>query len=203
MSRKGFTLIELLIVVAIIAILAAIAVPNFLEAQTRAKVSRGLADMRSIATALESYKVDTNRYPPDRQFYQQGGGGGLTGQFAEACLGRCTTPIAYMTSIPSNVFIYRGGWYDGDPKWYGYKSEDSWRTIVLPGIQANPIAQTSKLWTLISAGPDQWPNWGEYAMFGEKLLNTIAEYPGGGGPGCIYDPTNGTISAGDIVRTGP
>src|SRR5690242_2638558 len=62
---SGFTLIELLIVVAIIAILAAIAVPNFLEAQTRSKVSRVKADERSIATAIESYAVDTNHYPFD------------------------------------------------------------------------------------------------------------------------------------------
>lgn len=73
-KRTGFTLIELLIVVAIIAILAAIAVPNFLEAQTRAKVSRGKMDMRAISTALESYKIDTNNYPPDYQYYQYGGG---------------------------------------------------------------------------------------------------------------------------------
>ena len=65
--KKGFTLIELLIVVAIIAILAAIAVPNFLEAQVRAKISRGKADMRSIATALETYKMDHNKYPVDGQ----------------------------------------------------------------------------------------------------------------------------------------
>jgi prepilin-type N-terminal cleavage/methylation domain-containing protein len=61
--RKGFTLIELLIVVAIIAILAAIAVPNFLEAQIRSKVSRVRSDQRSMATALASYYVDNNGYP--------------------------------------------------------------------------------------------------------------------------------------------
>src|SRR5689334_5457792 len=60
---KAFTLIELLIVVAIIAILAAIAVPNFLEAQVRSKVSRVKADQRSLATAVESYYVDNNSYP--------------------------------------------------------------------------------------------------------------------------------------------
>src|SRR6059058_569753 len=64
--KKGFTLIELLIVVAIIAILAAIAVPNFLEAQTRAKVSRVRADARTVATAIESYAVDNNKYPIPR-----------------------------------------------------------------------------------------------------------------------------------------
>src|SRR6186713_1738012 len=59
----AFTLIELLIVVAIIAILAAIAVPNFLEAQTRAKVSRVRNDLRALATGIESYRVDNNSYP--------------------------------------------------------------------------------------------------------------------------------------------
>src|SRR6187401_1687051 len=59
----AFTLIELLIVVAIIAILAAIAVPNFLEAQVRAKVSRVRNDQRSLATGIETYFVDNNTYP--------------------------------------------------------------------------------------------------------------------------------------------
>ncbi len=64
MRRYGFTLIELLIVVAIIGILAAIAVPNFLNAQVRAKIAKAESEMHSIITALESYRIDNNIYPP-------------------------------------------------------------------------------------------------------------------------------------------
>jgi general secretion pathway protein G len=62
-SEKGFTLIELLIVVAIIGIIAAIAIPNLLNAIDRGKQKRTMADMRSLGTAVESYAVDNNVYP--------------------------------------------------------------------------------------------------------------------------------------------
>src|SRR3989337_1098345 len=65
---RGFTLMELLIVVAIIAILAAIAVPNFLEAQARSKVTRAMSDMRTVDVAMKSYRIDGNRYPTDPVF---------------------------------------------------------------------------------------------------------------------------------------
>ncbi len=63
-NSKGFTLIELLIVVAIIGIIVAIAIPNLLNAIQRAKQRRTMGDIRSIATAVEAYAVDLNRYPP-------------------------------------------------------------------------------------------------------------------------------------------
>ena len=62
-SQKGFTLIELLIVVAIIGIIAAIAIPNLLNAIDRGKQKRTMADIRSLGTAVESYAVDNNFYP--------------------------------------------------------------------------------------------------------------------------------------------
>jgi type II secretion system protein G len=61
-KQKGFTLIELLIVVAIIGILAAIAIPNLLNAMGRARQKRTMADMRTIATAWEARATDLNKY---------------------------------------------------------------------------------------------------------------------------------------------
>ena len=88
--QKGFTLIELLIVVAIIAILAAIAVPNFMEAQTRAKVSRAKNDLRTDAVALESYYVDENAYPSPRT---------RDGPFFFRNIFELTTPVPYLASV--------------------------------------------------------------------------------------------------------
>ncbi|HPO10591.1 MAG TPA: prepilin-type N-terminal cleavage/methylation domain-containing protein, partial [bacterium] len=98
-KQPGFTLIELLIVVAIIGILAAIAVPNFINAQTKAKLSRVYGDLKSLSSALEMYRLDNNTYP---------GGANWTGTkwWAKHTYRYhiLTTPVAYIASIPIDPF---------------------------------------------------------------------------------------------------
>lgn len=171
----AFTLIELLIAVAIIGILAAIAVPNFLEAQTRAKVSRAMADMRAIVTALEAYRVDTNHYPED---------------YAAAIpqdygLGRLTSPVAYITNVPLDPF----GGYVTDP---GGDHVTSFTLGTAPDDQ--PIR-----FALTSVGPDREDS--SVPLFDYPgYSDEIWENPTSGFDYVRYDPTNGTVSRGDIYR---
>ena len=60
-NREGFTLVEIMIVVAIIALLAAIAVPNFLRARKRSQATRILEDLRLIDSAQDQYAIETNK----------------------------------------------------------------------------------------------------------------------------------------------
>ncbi|HUT25263.1 MAG TPA: prepilin-type N-terminal cleavage/methylation domain-containing protein [Sumerlaeia bacterium] len=189
-KRRGFTLIELLIVVAIIAILAAIAVPNFLEAQVRSKVSRVTSDLRALATAIEAYRIDNNAYMP----YS------LWGQHTDSpYLNALSTPVAYITSSASMKDPF---WGQGDrtvdntePR-YGYVK--AWPDQAGGGAPVlHRLAQegiddgympSSVQWFLVSLGPD-------------KIQNADT----GGTPHMflLYDPTNGTRSGGDIYRWGP
>lgn len=199
MLNRAFTLIELLIVVAIIAILAAIAVPNFLEAQTRAKVSRAKADMRSMATAAETYQLDYNKYPIDsnpppatqQQKYTRDSWGttsvndyasiyGKYGGLKYDALFRLTSPISYMSSLPqANPFgIYAA--YNAGDFWEGYTYRG---TSVMERIAASvyPIEWVGKnlAYAFDSTGPS-------------KRLRTTE------GRILVYDPTNGTLSYGGI-----
>lgn len=65
-SRKGFTLVEIMIVVAIIALLAAIAVPNFLRARKRSQATRILEDLRLIDAATDQYAIEYNLKTDDQ-----------------------------------------------------------------------------------------------------------------------------------------
>jgi type II secretion system protein G len=188
--RRAFTLIELLIVVAIIAILAAIAVPNFLEAQTRAKVSRAKSDLRTSAIALEAYYVDNNAYP-----------------LAERAISVLTTPISYLTNaagrdpfgvgralppFPPDVYVYTNF------------TESRWLTT-LPALGVAPADQQRILelrWFNASRGPDTIAGVEDRnAGFAITPVSLATFFNGLLTGNALYDPTNGTISPGDIILT--
>lgn len=64
-SEKGFTLIELLIVVAIIGILAAVAIPQFASYRAKAYNSAASSDVKNLKTGMEAYMADNQEYPKD------------------------------------------------------------------------------------------------------------------------------------------
>jgi type II secretion system protein G len=182
--KNGFTLIELLIVVAIIGILAAIAVPNFLNAQMRARVSRAVADERNLATALESYKIDNNHYPPA----SLADGNTRTSVFARWA--RLTTPVSYMASVPDDPFFVRAedgvipeAW--GGPVYEYFERE----TSVLKSAQWGPSGQErNALYFIKSFGPDKTNSAATMQGFYTHIQ---------------YETSNGMNSNGDIVRYGP
>jgi len=189
----AFTLIELLIVVAIIGILAAIAVPNFLNAQIRAKVARVKGDFQAVATAIESYFIDYGDYP-------------LNDGKNNVLPVELTTPVAYLPSArlrdPFSVNKEHPQWGDLT-NFYTYtrivtsaeasRHAANGRIPPIEGIDApgmNPGARKKYgHWRLVSKGPD-----GEYM----QREDNVAPF---GGIDVPYDPSNGTTSWGNILRT--
>ena len=185
-AGRGFTLIELLIVIAIISILALIAVPNFLEAQTRAKVSRTLADMRAVATALEAYAVDWGSYPRGRPE----GKSMPNYRPVSRRMVPITTPVGYITQLPADPFPALSG-NNGDYALREIDTYDYYDTMSDEEEDGRkPNSTRGAVWRLAGAGPDLWASFGMYYVT-----------PGSRGRhGVDYDPTNGTLSNGDIVR---
>jgi prepilin-type N-terminal cleavage/methylation domain-containing protein len=189
MKNKGFTLIELLIVIAIILILIAIALPNFLEAQIRAKVARLKGDVRTMVIAAESYQVDMGQYPAPSPEFFLGNPDWLYRQ------NRITTPIAYITALPEDIFR--------SPHSHNMKSlmdfEVNGEGDPYGGIPSvwftqdpnTPLVRSTLLVYIRSWGPDQLEE--GMTTQGWSTLNAA------------YSPTNGTMSRGDLwgVLPGP
>jgi len=198
-NPSAFTLIELLVVVAIIAILAAIATVNFLGAQTRSKVARVVADMRTLAGGVEAYTVD-HGLPPldwnvgrgDPQYPEMEADtsgilhpGRANGSGVGAGL---TTPIAYVTNCwMDDPFSTRSNRFDERKYTYNWFGPNPNR-----GVEPNPeyVFQEYDVhygfWRLLSIGPD-----GSFFNGGQGLFQASI----------VYDPTNGTASNGNILRS--
>lgn len=199
---SGFTLIELLIVVAIIGILAAIAVPNFLNAQSRAKIAHVQSDFKALSTSMEMYQMDNNMYPPPFK------------------LSALTSPIAYMSSVPQDVFPpsydFGSGGGQGEAgagvTWYRY----------IYGTENEDIGGSAGLKTAHCA--DYWAYFPPFLLRSEATSRANSEgcnttwliksfgpnvntnsLCGTNGDDCTfrYDPSNGLVSIGDIAVFGP
>ncbi|RJP28436.1 MAG: prepilin-type N-terminal cleavage/methylation domain-containing protein [Candidatus Omnitrophota bacterium] len=144
LQKRAFTLIELLIVVAIIGILAAIAVPNFINAQLKAKISRVAAEERSIASGYLMYRLDNNKYPPH-----------IDGDPAQHRF--VTTPVAYLSTSVWDIFADPNrknewpwecctvGQYHCEPAYFAFQQNSS-----------DPIrSDRNAAYFVLSYGPDQ------------------------------------------------
>jgi len=202
--HHSFTLIELLIVVAIIAILAAIAIPNFLDAQIRGKFARAVSDMRTLATAVEAYAVDNNDYPPNN--YVDWWGTPI----------QVTTPVAYLTSgrLKDPFALHKRvqrqnpppGSRSDDAELYGYhrictleEFTKLYHTPWEPPVEAvdDPAYNEGAFelygkWKQFSVGPDR-EFLDESKSLAENLAYKLFDVQ--------YDPTNGSVSFGNIDRT--
>lgn len=188
--RRAFTLLELLIVVAIIAILAAIAIPNLLEAQVRSKVARVKSDHRTLAVALDLYFIDNRSYPRDHDNLTPESADRWSWGPAENQVGfyYLTTPIAYVSSLTRDPFSTTREMLSQSVKYIA-------PFYHLASGSDNPIYGMNRVqaYLLVSLGPDNrdntwrqdyWPSEGQEVGMGH------------------YDPTNGTRSDGDLYRFG-
>ncbi len=177
-NRHAFTLIELLIVVTIIGILAAIAVPNFMNAQVRAKLSACYSDMRALGTAIEMYRLDNTGHPP-YPVLPEGGPNWLYRQV------RLSTPIAYIGSIPVDPFFIGYGnntnvsGHDYEGVFDYVARNDFWGGGLYWGLEPGAIAENAA-YHVHSPGPD--------------LVSADTPWTGE----TVYAGSNGLKSAGDV-----
>lgn len=196
----AFTLIELLIVVTILIILVLVALPNFMEAQQRSRLSRVRADHNALSLALEAYRTDHAAYPSANN------NGSL------AWLKWITTPVAYIAHAHmEDPFTGKNAIRDS-PDWnlsyptyrfygfndQGYVNADSMTGAIIQVYEPSGPLKV-RFYMLFSHGPDRVRTSDEYGhtfIDDMNLLNPprIRHF--------LYDPTNGTSSKGEILCKG-
>lgn len=187
---KGFTIVELLIVIAIISIITAIAVPNFMSANIRAKVSGAKSEMGSIAITLEDYKIDKGVYPlqtdsgldPD----EIADAGSSIGASTVAGLGKLIYPT---TSDTIEVYLSK---IPGDP--FNNKGEEDWNgTTGAHNHHYSYFTSGDQCWALMSWGPDRNSQVESYTE-AKNAVNNGTD---------LYNQDEGITSGGDIIIIGP
>ena len=211
---SGFTLVELLIVMAIIGVLTAIAVPNYQEALTRSKVAKFQGDAKACETAIESYYADHSFYAFSEGYpvkstcgNQTGTGSNDTSNPGIGYLPRClTTPAAYLGKLPNDPFrnLEDVGQCYPERRTYLYSADSEnlirfrmyYVSITYAYAQGQTTVSnqrpTNAVWMVSSTGPDGHRDQGP----------TSGGFPHSSYP-TPYDPTNGINSMGDLFYFGP
>ncbi len=206
---RGFTLIELLIVIAIILILIAIALPNFLEAQIRARLTSARGCLHTYRTANEAYFSDFGIHAPDVDGGERESStnfpwinlwqlnrGVSCGNLGELCTFiMLTTPIKYINDLCYDPFLEQRN----DPNVGKSYSLPEYTTYLSGGRLRKEWGNTFGLrYMILSRGADLDSDANDYEEIWRHLgphRHHGTLYP------VIYSPTNGTKSDGDLVVT--
>lgn len=188
--RRAFTYVELTIVAATIAMLVAIAVPNFLEAKVRTVFARSKAELATVKMAVEAYRVDHRAWPQNRT-------PGVAGDWDLVVL---TTPVPYLSFLPYDVFTTPDGRGVDHPRpiepapyrYYNGAQVDEAGGVKFPPGQIGYAQAGYTAALLWGMGPGHARNLLYLAPAIEfDTQGALLSFP-------IYDPSNGTTSAGDL-----